>query len=104
MYRMAQNINMIATDYDGKTTSGVIKFIVLSWLTLGIYAFVWYHKISNRIGDESRRRGSHTTFSAVSFWLWHVLLAPFLGVFVYLYMMFQELNYITNDYNNNKGY
>jgi hypothetical protein len=43
----------------------------LGALTLGIYMFVWLHKLCNRIGNELRRRNVQYKFSAATFWLWN---------------------------------
>ena len=46
---------------------------VFSWLTLGIAVLVWYHRISNRIGDELERRGYTRMIDASDYWLYVVL-------------------------------
>ena len=69
--RMSVEINMVASRYDGKRTTHFIWLPILGALTLGIYMFVWLHKLCNRIGDEVRRRNIQYKFSAASFWLWN---------------------------------
>ena len=68
--RMSVEINMVASRYDGKRTTHFMWMPVLGVLTLGIYMFVWLHKLCNRIGDELRRRNIQYKFSAATFWLW----------------------------------
>ena len=53
---ISTDINIIAGRYDGKRTMHycLLAFLV-GWLTAGIGFFVWYHKISARIGGELAR-------------------------------------------------
>ena len=68
--RMSVEINMVASRHDGKRTTHFIWMPVLGGLTLGIYMFVWLHKLCNRIGNELKRRNVAYKFSAATFWLW----------------------------------
>lgn len=72
--RQSDDIDTIARPYDGQTTLHYLLVIfLLSPLTFGIWAFIWDHQLSDRIGNEARRRGIDTDFSATTFWLWRVL-------------------------------
>lgn len=73
MSRIAEEINMVASKRDGKRTQQFFWAIILTYLTLGIYAFVWIHGLCNRIGDEVKRRGINYKFGATDFWIWNVL-------------------------------
>ena len=98
---ISSEINTVASKYDGKSTMhyGLVYFI-FSWLTLGIVPFVWYHRISNRIGDENRRRGTGYEFGASDFWLWNILGSLIIvGPFVYIHKMMKAMNLINADYN-----
>ena len=69
-------------------------------MTLGIYAFIWYHKISNRIGNELARRGINYNFSATDFWLWGILGSfIIIGPFIYKHKMLASMNMLAEDYN-----
>ena len=71
---VSNDINTIATRYDGKkTTHYLLMAFVFSWLTFGIAPFVWNHKICARIGNELKRRGIGYSFGAGTFWGWCVL-------------------------------
>ena len=71
-------------------------------ITLGIGGIVWFHKISNRIGEELKRRGVDYTFSAADYWLWSVLGSLIVvGPFVYLHKMFKAVNKMNEHYNIN---
>ena len=100
---IANSINIIASRYDGKKT---MHYCLLCFLvgpvTLGIAAFVWFHNISNRIGNELRRRGIDSDFSASDFWLWNVLGSLILvGPFVYVYKLCNAANKVCEHYNIN---
>ena len=103
MSAVSNDINIVASRYDGKRTMHycLLTFIV-SPITFGIAGIVWSHKISNRIGNELRRRGIAYSFSATDFWLWGVL-GSFIvvGPFVYLHKMFKAVNLMNQHYNMN---
>ena len=103
MSTVSSDINIVASRYDGKKTMHYCLLIfVVAPLTLGIASIVWYHKISNRIGNELNRRGINYHFSATTFWLWHVLGALIVvGPFVYLHKMFKAVNLMNENYNVN---
>lgn len=86
---MSTNINIVASRYDGKKTMHYcLLFFIFSWLTLGIGVLVWYHKFSDRIGNELRRRSISYDFGAGTFWLWSVLgILIVVGPFVYVYKL-----------------
>ena len=101
MSAVSNDINVVASRYDGKKTMHycLLTFIVAP-LTLGIAGIVWSHKISNRIGAELQRRGIAYKFSASDFWLWNVLGSFILvGPFVYLHKMFKAVNLMNADFN-----
>ena len=103
MSAVSNDINIVASRYDGKKTMHycLLTFIVAP-ITFGIAGIVWSHKISNRIGNELRRRGIAYSFSATDFWLWNVL-GSFIvvGPFVYLHKMFKAVNLMNQHYNMN---
>ena len=98
---ISSEINTVASKYDGKSTMHYcLIYFIFSWLTLGIALFVWYHRISNRIGDENRRRGTGYEFGASDFWLWYSLGSVIIvGPFVYVHKMMKAMNLINADYN-----
>ena len=101
MSSVSNDINIAASRYDGKRTMHycLLSFIVAP-ITLGIGSIVWFHNISNRIGNELRRRGIMYNFSCADFWLWNVLGSfIIIGPFVYLHKMFKAANLMCADYN-----
>ena len=103
MTQVGNDINAIASRYDGKKTMHYcLLFFVVAPFTLGIGSIVWMHKISNRIGAELNRRGLNYSFSSSTYWLWNVLgTLIIVGPFVYLHKMFTAMNALAADYNVN---
>lgn len=103
MSAVSNDINIVASRYDGKKTMHYcLLFFVVAPITLGIASIVWYHKVSNRIGDEVKRRGINYNFSATDFWLWNVLGALIVvGPFIYIHKMFKAVNLMNENYNTN---
>lgn len=101
MSSVSNDINVIASRYDGKKTMHycLLTFIVLP-LTFGIAGLVWFNNISARIGNELSRRGIAYSFSATDFWLWDVLGALIvIGPFVYMHKFFVAMNKLSENYN-----
>lgn len=101
MSSVSNDINIVASRYDGKRTMHfcLLAFIIAP-ITFGIAGIVWYHKISNRIGAELRRRGIAYKLSAADFWLWNVLGSFIIvGPFVYLHKLLKATNLMNAHYN-----
>ena len=101
MTKMVDNLNIIASRYDGKRTMHFCLLIfVIAPLTLGIGAIVWYHKVSARMGNELQRRNQPYSFGASDFWLWSVLGSLIIvGPFIYMHKYCKTMNYLAADYN-----
>ncbi len=98
---VSSDINVAASRYDGKKTMHYcLLTFIFSWLTLGIAPFVWFHRISARMGNELVRRGIAYSFGAGSFWGWYIL-GSLIGVgpFIYIHKFFKAMNLIAADYN-----
>ena len=69
-------------------------------LTAMIAAFVWFHRLSARIGAELARRGiSDCSLSSSDFWLWGVLGSLIVvGPFVYYHKLFKATNALCSHY------
>lgn len=101
MSSVSNDINLIASRYDGKKTMHfcLLTFIVLP-ITFGIAGLVWYNNISARIGQELMRRGIDYKFSASDFWLWDILGACIIvGPFIYMHKLFVAMNKLSEHYN-----
>lgn len=103
MSRVTEDINIIASRYDGKRTMHycLITFL-FSWLTLGIAPLVWGHRMCGRIGNELARRGIAYRFGTGTFWGWGVfgsLIA--VGPFIYTHKLLKAMNLLSTHYNIN---
>ena len=79
-----------------------LLFFLIGPITLGIADIVWFHRISNRIGNELKRRQIAYSFSASDYWLWNVLGAVIIvGPFIYLHKLFKAMNMLSENYNIN---
>lgn len=105
MTKISMEINVTASPRDHKHTTNYLWLIfILAWITFGIYPFIWYHKLSGRIGDELRARNIGYSFGAGSFWGWDILGSLIIiGPFVYLHKLFKSMNLINADYNAKLG-
>lgn len=102
-YGVSRDINTIASKYDGKKTMNyALLFFLIGPLTFGIGFFVWYHKMSDRIGGELTRRGIPCSMNASTFWLWSVLGSFIIvGPFIYTHKLATAMNLMAADYNTN---
>ena len=99
--KMGEELNLTASRYDGKKTMHfcLLTFIVAP-LTCGIGALVWFHKFSNRIGDELKRRNIDYKLNAGSFWFWNIVGSFIIvGPLVYYYKLIKAINLINANYN-----
>ena len=79
--QISMEINMVASRYDGRRTIHFLWVPLLASLTLGIYPFVWFHGLCDRMGGELRHRQIDYRFGAACFWWWN-LVYGFAGVLV----------------------
>ncbi len=96
-YYMYEDINLIASRHDGKRTMHPVAMAFLCVITLGIYYFVWMHKLCRRIGDELNRRNMDYSFGPKYFWLLDVLFGCVLFIPV-VPSLFNALRISTNDF------
>lgn len=98
---IGNDVNQIVSRYDGKRTMHFCLLVFLiAPITLGIASVVWFHRISNRIGDELLRRGLPYRFGAGSFWGWNIFGSLILiGPLVYLHKLCKAMNILCSDYN-----
>ena len=101
MSKVSTDINIIATRYDGrKTMHFLLITFIFAGLTFGIAPLVWYHRLSDRIGNELIRRQIGYSFSAASFWLWNILGSLIIiGPFVYIHKLLRAMNLLSQSYN-----
>lgn len=101
MTESTNTVNIVTSRYDGrKSMHYLLMLFLFGWLTCGIAWMVWFHHISDRVGNELQRRGYDRLLSASDYWLWYVLGSLIVvGPFIYLYKFFKALNTLAADYN-----
>lgn len=98
--RIITELNIAASRYDGKRTMTFFGMLMLAPVTLGVYAYVWFHKLCARIGDELQRRNIDYKFGPSQFWLWNILGSFILvGPFIFTHKLMKSMNLINKDYN-----
>jgi hypothetical protein len=100
---ISTDINIISSRYDGrKTMHYCLLMFLIGPITCGIAYFVWFHNLSNRVGNELRRRGVPYDFSAGTFWLWYILGSfIIIGPFVYIHKLSRAFNLLAENFNVN---
>lgn len=98
---ISSEINIVASRHDHKNTMHFcLIYFIFSWLTLGIAPLVWFHRLSDRIGDEQVRRGMLRTISSGTFWGWGFFGSLIIvGPFIYMYKLLHAMNDICANYN-----
>lgn len=99
--RAGEDLNLIAGRWDNKRSMNYwLVALLIGPLTLGIAYLVWWHKTSNRIGNELARRGMARDVTASDFWLWDVLGAFIIvGPFIFMFRWLRAMNHLCADYN-----
>lgn len=98
--RIITELNIAASRHDGKRTMPYFGMLMLAPLTLGIFTYVWFHKLCARIGEELQRRGIDYKFGPSQFWLWGVLGAFILvGPFIFTHKLMKSMNLLNKNYN-----
>lgn len=98
---ISEELNLVASPHDGRSTMHFcLIYFIFSWLTFGIAPFVWYHRTSDRMNGELRRRELDYDFGAADFWLWGILGSLILiGPYVYIHKRMKAMNLINADFN-----
>ena len=99
---LSEEINTVASRYDGKKTMHfLIVFLLLGGITLGIAPLVWIHRYCSRLGNEVTRRGIDYRFGAGTFWGWGVLGSLLLGIgpLVFCHKLLKAANLMNESYN-----
>ena len=95
-----------------RTNRGLLKMILLSLITFGIYGLVVWchlseeintviHRYCSRLGNEVTRRGIDYRFGAGTFWGWGVLGSLLLGIgpLVFCHKLLKAANLMNESYN-----
>ena len=100
MSHISEEINYVARRDGRHTMHYCLIFFIFSWLTLGIVPLVWYHRLSNRIGNELVQRHLNYYFDASDYWLWNIVgRLIIVGPFIYIHKLMHAMNILNADYN-----
>lgn len=104
IYKMAQDVNVMCAD-DGKKTSGLIVFILLCYLTCGLYALIWYYSLANRLAKNAPRYGLYFQENGTTVLMWHIfgMLLCGIGAFVAMHILIKNTNEMARAYNSRSG-
>lgn len=98
---IARDVNIMCKD-DGKKTRGLLLgWFLFPFLTLGIYTFIWFYKLGNRLKDNAPRynlkfkEGGGTVLT----WVTLGLLLIGIGYLVGWYILFKNTNAMAGEYN-----
>lgn len=104
MSHISEEINVLASSRDGRHTMHFLLIaFIFTVMTCGIATLIWWHRISNRIGNELVARDCNYRFGASDFWLWGILGAIILiGPFIYRHKLLKAMNLLNMDYLTNR--
>lgn len=99
-YTIMRDIN-VACDGDGRHTPGLLEFILFGILTCGIYDLYWFYSVGNRLADNAPRYGLRFQENGTTLLLWMLIgsLLCFIGSYVGVYFLLNNVNAICNAYN-----
>lgn len=97
---MAKDMNEMC-EGDGKNTAGVAKLFILEFLTLGIYQYIWYYQIGERIYNNADRYGVTINESGKTIIVWMLLGFVTFGIghLIGCYKLFRNMNELAMAYN-----
>ena len=99
-YTIMRDVN-VACDGDGRHTPGLLEFILFGILTCGIYDLYWFYSVGNRLADNAPRYGLRFQENGTTLLLWMLIgsLLCFIGSYVGIYFLLNNVNAICNAYN-----
>ena len=100
LFRSAKDVN-IACEGDGESTAGLLQYIVLSFVTCGIYNLIWEYKLGNRLAENASRYGMNFQENGTTILMWHLFGAVLCGIgpFIAMSILIKNSNKICNAYN-----
>lgn len=99
---LSRDVNIIC-EGDGKHTRGIFEYIVFSILTCGIYPYIWIFGVANRMCNYAADHGVRIREDGTTIILWYLfgILVCGIGPFVALYYICNNINIISDIYDNN---
>ena len=103
-YTIMRDVN-VACDGDGRHTPGLLEFILFGILTCGIYDLYWFYSVGNRLADNAPRYGHRFQENGTTLLLWMLIgsLLCFIGSYVGVYFLLNNVNAICNAYNQQRS-
>ena len=103
-YTIMRDVN-VACDGDGWHTPGLLEFILFGILTCGIYDLYWFYSVGNRLADNAPRYGLRFQENGTTLLLWMLIgsLLCFIGSYVGIYFLLNNVNAICNAYNQQRS-
>lgn len=98
MSQWVKEINTICKG-DGESTCGLGERFLWDLLTFGIYKYLWYARLADRICDNANRYGLDLPEDGEAVFLWWILLPPVVGRLAAMYLMIRNTNRISAAYN-----
>lgn len=104
IYTIIRDVNVVC-DGDGKHTPSLLEFILFGILTCGIYDLYWFYSVGNRLADNAPRYGLHFQENGTTLLLWLLIgsLLCFVGKYVGIYFLLNNVNAICNAYNQQRS-
>lgn len=101
---MAQDANVVCAN-DGKKTAGLVAFILLSFVTCGIYAWIWYYNLGNRLSENAPRYGLDFSENGTTVLMWLIFGALLCGIgpFIAMNILINNMNRLAHAYNEGLG-
>jgi formate--tetrahydrofolate ligase len=96
---IVEKVNKVCKD--GKSTMQFWIVFLVSLITFGIPMLVWFHRITDRIGNELQRRQINYSISSLTFWGWYFLGSLLFGIgpLVFIHKFFKATNLLNANYN-----
>lgn len=101
LYGFVKDINEICKGDDNESPNYIIV-LLLSIVTCGIYGIYWWYKQGCRLKDAAPKFGVQLQESGSTVLIWYLLgctIMPGVGMFVAVYIMFDNVNRISLGYN-----
>lgn len=88
-----------------KDDRGLAAFIILSFVTCGIYACYWYYKLGNRLAANASYYGMNFQENGTTVLMWFIfgMLLCGIGPFIGMHILIKNSNKLCNAYNRKYG-
>ena len=103
-HKLAKDINTIC-EGDGKKTGGLLKLVFFGIITFGVYIFVWYFGVENRLIANAERYGVKLSVDGKAIVLWKLFGVFLFGVgpLVAEYIIMNNTNMLADAYNKHQA-